>query len=189
LESFAEGTTVCLRHPEGGDAEEFLALVAASRRLHRPWVYPPADVRDFHAYVARASAPRFLGCLVCLRQTGAIVGVANLSEIVRGVFQSAYLGFYGHAAHAGRGHMKEGLQLLLHHAFRTMKLHRIEANVQLENGRSLALVRALGFQREGFSPRYLKIGGRWRDHERWALLAEEYLWRARRETPGIPSAI
>jgi len=102
------------------------------------------------------------------------VGVANLSEIVRGLFQSAYLGFYGHIAYSGRGLIREGLLLLLRHAFRQMKLHRIEANVQPENGRSLGLIRSLGFRREGFSPKYLKIGGQWRDHERWAILAEDY---------------
>ena len=174
LERLQEGRTVYLRHPVNGDWEELLSLVSASRSLHRPWVYPPNNEQAFHAYVDRASSDRFLGCFVCLRQTGAIVGVANLSEIVRGLFQSAYLGFYGHIAYSGRGLMREALLLLLRHAFRQMKLHRIEANVQPGNGRSLALVRALGFRREGFSPKYLKIGGRWRDHERWALLAEDY---------------
>lgn len=170
----ATGRTVYLRHPARGDVEELLSLVTASRSLHRPWVYPPRSQQAFQAYVDRASSERFLGCLVCLLQTDAIVGVANLSEIVRGVFRSAYLGFYGHASYSGRGLMREGLGLLLRHAFRELKLHRIEANVQPENGRSLALVRALGFRPEGFSPRYLKIGGRWRDHERWAILAEDF---------------
>ena len=145
-----------------------------SRRFHRPWIYPPSDEKAFGGYVKHASSERFLGFLICLRQGGEIVGVANLSEIVRGVFQSAYLGFYAHVQYAGRGLMKEGLQLLLRHAFRDLKLHRIEANVQPGNRSSLALVQALGFQREGFSPRYLKIGGRWRDHERWAILAESW---------------
>jgi ribosomal-protein-alanine N-acetyltransferase len=60
-------------------------------------------------------------------------------------------------------------------AFRSYKLHRLEANIQPGNHRSIALVRGLGFAREGYSPRYLKIGGRWRDHERWALTVER--WR------------
>lgn len=165
---------VYLRHPVKGDSQEFLSLVSASHGLHRPWVYPPKDEQAFSAYVDRTSSERFRGFLICLQQTGAIVGVANLSEIVGGVFQSTYLGFYGHRAYTGQGLMKEGLQLLLRHAFHELKLHRIEANVQPANDRSLTLVRALGFQKEGFSPKYLKIGGRWRDHERWALLAESY---------------
>jgi [ribosomal protein S5]-alanine N-acetyltransferase len=172
LESLQKGKTVILRHPVRGDLEEFLSLVSASRGLHRPWVYPPRTEQAFYAYIERVSSERSFGCLICLRETGAIVGVANISEIVRGAFRSAYLGYYGHMAYSGRGLMKEGLSLVIRHAFRKMKLHRIEANVQPENHRSLALVRALGFQREGFSPKYLKIGGRWRDHERWALLAE-----------------
>jgi ribosomal-protein-alanine N-acetyltransferase len=59
-------------------------------------------------------------------------------------------------------------------AFRTLRLHRLEANIQPGNLASIALVRRLGFRREGLSRRYLKIGGRWRDHERWAILAEEW---------------
>ena len=58
-------------------------------------------------------------------------------------------------------------------AFGEVGLHRLEANIQPENKSSIGLVRRLGFQQEGYSPRYLKVGGRWRDHERWALLAEE----------------
>jgi len=159
------------------DCAEFLSLVAASRRLHRPWVQPPADERAFHSYADRAAtSERFFGCLICLREGGAIVGAANLSEIVRGIFRSAYLGYYGHAGYAGQGLMSEGLRLLLGHAFGKLGLHRIEANVQPENRRSITLVQSLGFRKEGYSPRYLKIGGRWRDHERWALRAEQ--WRA-----------
>ena len=60
------------------------------------------------------------------------------------------------------------------HAFKAMKLHRVEANIQPRNVRSRALVKKLGFHREGVSPRYLKINGRWRDHERWAILAEDW---------------
>ena len=73
--------------------------------------------------------------------------------------------------------MREGIELVLREAFLTLRLHRIEANIQPGNQASIALARGAGFRREGFSPRYLKIGGRWRDHERWAILADE--WRGR----------
>ena len=181
------GERVFLRRPTPGDRVEFLALVRASRRLHRPWVAPPPTPARFAEYLRRARMPNRASLLVCRRDDGALVGVANVSEIVRGALQSAYLGYYGSAAHAGRGYMTEGLALVLRHAFRHLGLHRLEANVQPGNRLSLTLVRRLGFRREGFSPRYLKVGGRWRDHQRWALLQEDWQedWReSRRATRG-----
>jgi ribosomal-protein-alanine N-acetyltransferase len=68
--------------------------------------------------------------------------------------------------------MREGMLLVLKHAFRKLKLHRLEANIQPANRASIRLVRSYGFVREGFSRRYLKVGGRWQNHERWAILAE-----------------
>lgn len=167
------GRRVCLRRPHLDDTREFLALMQASRRLHHPWVQPPGDRKAFAHYVERSWSDRAVGSLICLREDGAIVGVANLSEIVRGLFQNAYLGFYGSAPYLGQGLMREGVELLLRYAFRELKLHRVEANVQPGNVRSLALVKALGFRKEGYSPRYLKIAGRWRDHERWTRLADD----------------
>jgi ribosomal-protein-alanine N-acetyltransferase len=78
----------------------------------------------------------------------------------------------------GRGYMREGLALVLDEAFGPLALHRLEVNVQPANARSIALVEALGFTREGFSRRYVKIAGRWRDHARYAMLAED--WRGLR---------
>jgi ribosomal-protein-alanine N-acetyltransferase len=77
--------------------------------------------------------------------------------------------------------MPEGIRLALGQAFGPLKLHRLEANIQPANTASIALARRCGFVKEGFSERYLKIGGRWRDHERWAIRAE--IWRASRERP------
>ena len=74
--------------------------------------------------------------------------------------------------------MREAMDLLLREAFTELGLHRLEANIQPGNERSIALAKRAGFELEGFSPRYLKIGGRWRDHERWAIRAET--WRAHR---------
>ena len=169
---------VVLRNPRRSDAEEFLSAVQRSRTLHRPWVSPPASPWSFRAYIARARRRSHRSFLICLRSTGEMVGVVDLSEIVQGCFRSAYLGYYGFKPHTGRGYMTEGLWLVIDLAIRDLKLHRLEANIQPGNTASVALVRRLGFDKEGYSPRYLKIGGRWRDHERWALLAEE--WRRHR---------
>jgi ribosomal-protein-alanine N-acetyltransferase len=62
---------------------------------------------------------------------------------------------------------------VLRHAFGALKLHRVQASIQPENERSIALVRSAGFRKEGLSLRYLKIGGRWRDHEHWAITIED----------------
>ena len=96
----------------------------------------------------------------------------NLNEIVRGAFQSAYLGYYIGTPYAGQGYMMEALKLVIEYAFNELRLHRLEANIQPQNAASLALVKRCGFRKEGFSPRYLKIDGDWRDHERWAILVD-----------------
>ena len=90
---------------------------------------------------------------------------------MRGVFLSGDLGYYAFAGHERQGLMHEGVSRVVRHAFGPLKLHRLEANIQPANLASIALVRSCGFTREGYSPRYLKLRGRWRDHERWARLA------------------
>lgn len=170
------GQRVYLRRPSPQDEDELHDLITGSRDFLRPWVYPPTERETLRKYLRGSNTDRVQAFFVCLAATDEIAGVVNVTEIVRGVFQSAYLGFYAGARHAGKGLMREGLQRVLRHAFRRLKLHRLEANIQPENAASIRLVRSLGFRKEGCSPRYLKIGGRWRDHERWALLAED--WRA-----------
>jgi ribosomal-protein-alanine N-acetyltransferase len=156
------------------DESEFLEAVARSRTLHSPWVQAPRTSEAFRDYLMKRQDPRGAAFFIWLDDPRALVGVVNLDEIVRGCFLSAYLGYYAFVPHAGRGLMRQGLSQVITHAFKTLKLHRLEANIQPRNLRSKALVKALGFRREGLSPRYLKINGRWRDHERWAILADEW---------------
>lgn len=172
----ATGLRVTLRPPTPSDAADFLGGVRASRSLHRPWIRAPGTLEDYERYLLRCAEEAFQGFLICRAEDGAIVGVANLSQIHAGNFRNAYLDFYAFTPYASQGYITEGVGLVLRQAFTALSLHRIEANVQPGNARPRALVQRLGFRLEGFSPRYLKIGGRWRDHERWALLAEE--WRA-----------
>ena len=174
-----EDGRVYLRAPARSDQAEFLVLMRASRSFHRPWASAPTDDERWGAYLADAQRPDFEAMLLCRREDRAILGFFNLSQIARGSLQSAYLGYAIGRPYARHGYMREGIELVLRRAFLNLRLHRIEANIQPGNRASIALAAGAGFRREGFSPRYLKIGGRWRDHERWAILAEE--WRAQHE--------
>jgi len=156
----------------GADEAEFLAAVLASRPLHRPWVAPADTAERVHAMVERLQGPAHAGFLLRRRDTRALAGFVEVTNIVRGGFRSAYLGYYAFAGHQRQGFMREGLALVVRTAFTQLKLHRLEANIQPGNAASIALVKSCGFALEGHSPRYLKIGGRWRDHERWAVLAD-----------------
>lgn len=174
------GGGVVLRRPSVRDEAAFLALIEASRRVHRSWVEPPRDADEFATWVRRGRRPDFEGLLVCVADSGDIAGVTNLSAIMRGGQQNADLGYYGFTPSARRGYMTAGVRLTLRYAFTTLGLHRVEANVQPDNTRSMALVERCGFRQEGFSPRFLKIGGRWRDHVRYALTIED--WRRHKST-------
>jgi ribosomal-protein-alanine N-acetyltransferase len=165
---------VYLRKPAWRDRHEFLAMVRESRAFHRGWVSPSASSVAYAASLQRQRRGTHVGFLARRIDDGALVGVVNLNEIVRGTFQAAYLGYYASAPFSGQGYMREAVALAIDRAFGALRLHRLEANIQPANERSIALVRSLGFRREGFSPRYLKIAGRWRDHERWALLREDW---------------
>ena len=162
-----------IRQLKASDRDAFLEMVHSSRDLHRPWAYPPERADQFDELYSRSRRDDFL-CLLAVRtDTGAIAGVFTISQIVRGAFQSAYLGYYAHERHAGQGLMREALQQVLDHAFDGLGLHRIEANIQPGNVPSVALARGAGFRLEGFSPRYLLIGGQWRDHERYAITVDD----------------
>ncbi len=168
----AAGPAVAIRPVAMSDERAFLAGVARSGQLHARWVNAPRSAEDFARYFERFSPPSDFGFVVCAGDVGHLAGAINLTNVVYGAFRSGYLGYFAFEGFQGRGLMRQGLHRVVRHAFEALRLHRLEANIQPGNTASIALVQACGFRREGFSPRYLKIGGRWRDHERWALLRD-----------------
>ena len=172
--SEAESVDVAICVPAPGDADDFTAAVRASMDLHKTWVDPPDTAERFAAYLTRTAREDHVAYLIRHTECGELVGFVNINNIVRGAFRSGYLGYGAFASHAGRGLMSYGLRAVIDAAFGEHGLHRLEANIQPDNAPSLALVRRLGFHREGFSPRYLFVDGDWRDHERWAILAENW---------------
>lgn len=170
---------VALVVPRRSDATEFVARAVASAPLHTPWVAAPTTVESFHSYVDRTRHPDNAGFLVRARDDGQLVGVVNVNNIVLGALRSGHVGYYALAAGAGKGLMTEAVRAVVDHAFGPLGLHRLEANIQPGNARSLALARRCGFRLEGYSPRYLFLDGAWRDHERWAVTAEDVRPRRR----------
>ena len=100
--------TVFIREPEIEDKNAFLQAMHRSQALHHPWVQPPQTEEEFNHYLQRYQQENQKSFLVC-DPSGHIAGVFNINEIVRGLFQSAYLGFYAVADYAGKGYMSEGL--------------------------------------------------------------------------------
>src|ERR1700742_784816 len=127
------GMRIYLRVLARDDRTEFLALARESHRLHRPWTYPPERADQFDELYSRSRRDDFLCVLAVRTDNGAIAGVFTISQIVRGAFQSAYLGYYAHERHAGQGLMREALEQVLEHCFGALGLQRVEANIQPQN--------------------------------------------------------
>src|SRR5438552_2336956 len=94
---------VRLEQPTARAAREFLAAVRRSRALHRPWAAPPSSAAAYRSYLRRAQTSAHVAYLIRSRASGELVGVVNVSEIVRGAFRSAYLGYYAFTPHERRG--------------------------------------------------------------------------------------
>lgn len=171
---------VRLERPSARREREYLRAALKSRALHRGWVVTAATPEEYRRYLRHTRHANQESFFVVDAESGELTGVVNINEIVRHSELSGRLGYYAFTPHAGRGLMREALELVVARAFGELGLHRLEANIQPGNRRSIALVEALGFRREGTARGFLKIGNRWRDHERWALVKED--WRRRRGT-------
>lgn len=169
-----KGKKVYLREPMAEDFDELAALYRSSRRLHRGLVSANSSLADFTELLKRNEGDDYESLLICVSESNQIGGTITLSQIFRKAFCNAYLGYLLGAKFTGKGYMTEAVRLVLKHAFTNLKLHRVEANVQPHNTASINVLKRCGFTKEGFSRNYLKISGKWRDHERWAIIKEDW---------------
>jgi [ribosomal protein S5]-alanine N-acetyltransferase len=160
-------------------ADAVAAFYQRNRTAHERWSPPAMDalftVPGQHERLtkaaAEAAAQTALRWWLIEREDAAqrVIGTVGLTQIARGPFCSAQLGYAVDTQREGRGLMREALQAVLAHAFGPLGLHRVQANARPDNARSLALLDRLGFEREGLAREYLFIDGAWRDHLLTAL--------------------
>jgi ribosomal-protein-alanine N-acetyltransferase len=107
----------------------------------------------------------------------AFAGEINLSGVQRGPFQNTYVGYWIDEAQAGNGYVPESLVTVARFAFEDLRLHRLQVAIIPRNTASRRVVEKLELRDEGIAVRYLAINGRWEDHIRYALTAEEWAQR------------
>jgi [ribosomal protein S5]-alanine N-acetyltransferase len=167
---------VTIRPPLFSDVDAYAAAVRRSAEHIGRWnPVEPDGLPD----LLRRQGEGLRTFLVVDRETGGLVGKCNVANIVYGRFRNATLGYDSYVPFTGTGRMSEGMRLVVDRCFAPessggLGLHRLEINVQPENERSVAMAKRLGFRHEGYSPRMLFLQGAWRDHERFALTAEEW---------------
>ncbi len=138
------GGKIVLEAPSARHAEELIAAVRRSRRLHGRWTNAPSTREQYREFLQRSRSPTRISRFVRTAD-GDLAGVVNLSEIVLGSFLCAYLSYYALEPHQRHGYMHAGVSAMIRLAFHDYRLHRLEANIQPENAPSIALMRGLGF--------------------------------------------
>ncbi|HEX6959216.1 MAG TPA: GNAT family protein [Ferrovibrio sp.] len=175
------GEALYLRPPSASDYDAWAMLRAVSRDHLQPWEPTWAEdslTRDgfrrrllwFERLKRQELGEAYF---IFLRSDDALIGGITLSNLRRGASQCGELGYWIGKPHSGRGHMTEALRLMVGHCFNTLKLHRLEAACLPENEPSQRLLRHAGFRPEGILREYLKINGRWRDHQLYSRLATD----------------
>ena len=176
-----DGGVVILRLPEAGDYPAWAALRHASRDFLTPWepTWPHDDltraafryrIKRYHRDLREDDSYAFF---IIRSRDQRLAGGLTLSNVRRGVAQSASLGYWIGKDFARQGLMTAAVRAVIPFAFDTLKLHRLEAACLPSNAASLALLEHTGFAEEGFARSYLKINGRWQDHVLFAIVADD----------------
>jgi ribosomal-protein-alanine N-acetyltransferase len=174
-----------LRPLETGDFDAWRDIRIRNREWLEPWeplpeLGSPDPVADRAAFRARCGAwerqrqfDSAYGFGLRLHD-GTLLGEVSLGSVLRGPFQSGYIGYWIDEKHAGNGYVPEGVALVIRYGFETLGLHRMEAAIVPRNDRSRRVAEKLGLRDEGTALRFLQIRGVWEDHVRYAITAEEW---------------
>lgn len=176
------GERVLVRPPEIGDWADWASLRERSRDHLVPFepAWHPEGLTEefFLRRLARQSRDWRIGLtcsfLIFTKHDNAIIGGVNLTHICRGAGQYCTLGYWLGAPYQGQGYMNEALRLALIYGFDTLQLHRVNAATLPHNGRSMKVLRRLGFEEEGYAKSYLRINDEWQDHILFGLTEEKF---------------
>lgn len=140
---------------------------------------PSRDRNAFELRIANRERERQLGAGYGFGMfvDSKLAGEINLNNVVRGAFQSAYVGYWIDEARAGLSYMPEAVVTIARFAFEELKLHRIEIDIVPRNKPSRRVVEKLGIREEGVAHRFLEINGVWEDHVRFGITTEEWASR------------
>ena len=181
-EPVLKGSSVYLRYPQAGDFSQWSEVRGTSKDFLSPWE-PAWAVDELTRAAYRRRLRRYdneirndmaYPFFVFRNADDALVGGCTLSNVRRGVCQSASLGYWVGEPYARQGYTLAAVSIVIPFVFETLGLHRLEAACIPANEPSSGLLRKLGFQEEGRARGYLQIGGEWRDHTLFALLKDDW---------------
>lgn len=182
IQSVFLGERIALRAPKVSDVRQLIEMQMESEDFLAPW-FPARSPDEYEWKATRQKilenrrdfrADRAYKFVFTLGAQGPVIGRVSLSQVFRGIFQNAYIGYYIDVRYKQQGLTSEAVRVALDTAFGPLGLHRVQAAIMPHNVASLALVRSVGFRLEGVAERYLKIAGDWRDHCFFAMTAEEW---------------
>ncbi|PLX36380.1 MAG: 30S ribosomal protein S5 alanine N-acetyltransferase [Hyphomicrobiales bacterium] len=176
------GEGIYLRPPVLSDYSEWAALRGKSRDFLEQWEpsWPSDDLtrtayrRRVRRYQHEMRQDGSYAFLLFRQGNDELLGGLSLSFIRRGVAQATSLGYWMGEPYAGQGFMTRAVRAVLPFAFNTLRLHRVEAACLPHNAASIRLLEKVGFMREGYARRYLRIDGKWQDHLLFARLADDH---------------
>ena len=180
-EPVLRGEGVYLRYPRHTDYLAWSEVRGASRDFLVPWepTWPPDELtrgafrRRIRRYNTEIKADTAYPFFVFRDRDDALVGGCTLSNVRRGVCQSASVGYWIGAEYARKGYMSAAMRALIPFVFEVLGLHRLEAACIPDNEPSRRLLLNLSFREEGRARSYLQINGQWRDHILFALLEDD----------------